>query len=247
MGKLKKFRAENNSLALLLNMDQTSTQEVPAERRTIEKQGKKQVTIACPAGEKNCFTLTLTIGADGRKFPAIIVFKTASKNEKIPPYVLKRLKIPKNVIVTASKSGWWTGPLDKEYTEIMFPEKQPETVFLMRDHAPVHTTKAAAAELGKKNVTQIFVPGSRTGEFQPLDAAVNRAFKVAYQGKYHQWMLSENHAITKAGNKKSPSKQQLINWVSEAWDEVTMECVLASWKEACWKHIEIPGEGQEQE
>ena len=36
MGKLKKFRSENHSLALLLNMDQTSTNEVPAEKRTIE-------------------------------------------------------------------------------------------------------------------------------------------------------------------------------------------------------------------
>ena len=191
--------------------------------------------------------MTLTVGADGRKFPAIIVFKTASKSEKIPAYVLKRLKIPKNIIVTASKSGWWTQPLDKEYIENMFPERQPETVFLMRDHCSVHTARAAAVHLGNKNVTQIFGPGARIGELQPLDAAVNRAFKVAYQDKFHQWMLSENHAITKAGNIKSPTKQQLIIWVSEAWDEVTEECVLASWKEACWKHIEIPGEIQDQE
>ena len=150
MGELKKFRSENHSLALLQNMDQTSTNEVPAEKRTIEKRGKKQVPIACPAGEKNCFTVTLTVGADGRKFPAIIVFKTASKSEKIPAYVLKRLKIPKNIIVTASKSGWWTQPLDKEYIENMFPERQPETVFLMRDHCSVHTAKAAAVHLGKK-------------------------------------------------------------------------------------------------
>ena len=88
-----------------------------------------------------------------------------------------------------------------------------------------------------KNVTQIFVPAGRTADFQPLDAAVNRAFKVAFQNKYHSWMLSENHAKTKPGNMRSTSKQQFVFFVSEAWNEVTKDCVLASFDGALWKYI----------
>ena len=218
-------------------MDQTSTNEVPAEKKTIAKRGEKQVPIACPPGVKNCFTVTLTVGADGKKYIAVIVFKTASKSGKMPAYVLKRFRVPSNVIVKASKKGWWTRGLDKEYIEEMFPVKQNEPTFLLRDHCPVHKLKIAADRLATKNVVQIFVPASRTGEFQPLDACVNRAFKVAFQSRYHSWMLEENHGKTKAGNMKNPTKQQLIIWVSEAWDEVTKECIQAGFQESCWKHI----------
>ena len=42
---------------------------------------------------------------------------------------------------------------------------------------------------------------------------------------------------TKTGNAQNPSKTQFIHWVSEAWNEVTTECVKAGFNEACWKHI----------
>ena len=195
-----------NALARFRNVDQTSTQLAPAEKRTVEKKGEKQVRITGPPEEKTCFTLTLTVGADGAKYPAIVVFKTSSKTGKIPSHVLKRYNIPENVIVMGSRSGWWTKELDDEYIHLMYPENQDAPTFLLRDHAPVHTRNMAAALLKKKNVTQIFVPNCRTDEFQPLGATVNRAFQASFASKYHAWMSSPDRKQTKTGNAQNPSK-----------------------------------------
>ena len=135
----------------------------------MEKKGEKQVRIIGPPEEKICFTLTLTVNADGAKYPAIVVFKTSSKTGKIPSRVLKRYNIPENVIAMGSRSGWWTKELDDKYIHLMYLENQDASTFLLRDHAPVHTRNMAAALLKKKNVTHIFVPNCRTDEFQPLD------------------------------------------------------------------------------
>ena len=123
-----------NALARFRNVDQTSIQLAPAEKRTVEKKGEKQVRIIGPpeVHRKTCFTLTLTVNADGAKYPAIVVFKTSSKTGKIPSHVLRR---------------------------------------------------------------------------------------------YQDWKCP------------NPSKTQFVHWVSEAWNEVTTECVKAGFNEACWKHI----------
>ena len=87
------------------NCDQIAAPLVPAEKRTIEEKGAKQVLVFCPSGAKITHTVTLIVRADGKKYAAVIVFKKSSKNGKLPPYILKKLKFPKNVIITVSRSG----------------------------------------------------------------------------------------------------------------------------------------------
>ena len=48
-----------------LNFDQTATPLVPAEKRTIEEKGAKQVHVFCSCGAKITHTVTFIVGADG--------------------------------------------------------------------------------------------------------------------------------------------------------------------------------------
>ena len=133
---LKHYRlAPKYPLHRFLNFDQTVTPLVPAEKRRIEEKGAKQVLVFCPSGAKITHTVTLIVGADGKKYPSVIVFKTSNKNGKLLPHVLKKLEIPKNVIILASRSGWWTQELDKELFEVLFPRKQRSKVILLRDQS----------------------------------------------------------------------------------------------------------------
>ncbi|OWA52613.1 hypothetical protein BV898_17061 [Hypsibius exemplaris] len=70
-----------------------------------------------------------------------------------------------------------------------------------------------------------------TGKWQPLDVMVNRVFKSFYKAEYHKWRLG-NNAQTKGGYLKKPDRQDFMNMVSAAWEEVDFDTVRNSFVKA---------------
>ena len=139
-------------------MDQTSVNLVSAAKKTIEKKGKKQVLIVNPSGQKIAYTVTLLIRADGAKLPAIVVFKTSSKDGRLPKSEEKKLKRPANVIVKANRSEWWNTALDKEVMCELFPARGQQKTILIRDQFSAHKEEATKSFLRSRNVEQMFIP-----------------------------------------------------------------------------------------
>ena len=147
-------------------------------KKTVDTRGVTQVQIVSPAGAKIAHTVALLVRGNGEKLKAIIVFKTACKDFKtFEKSIHKKLKIPANVVVKGSASGWWNAALDAELMKELFP-------------------KAANDE------------------------------------------NHEHTATKKAGNMANPTKQDFVNWISEAWDHITPELIRKSFSDAFWKHIE---------
>lgn len=179
-----------------------------------------------PSGEKEGFTVTLTVRADGVKCPAVIVFKGSKSDGELSDRIKSKLDVPSNVFIESSKNAWWTSKLDEKWIRYTFPECEEQKI-LIRDQAPVHCLQGSEKLFKKRNVKQIFIPASRTGDFQPLDVSINRPFKVYYRDEYAKWRKN-NRGVTKAGNLKKPSRQDFINFVSEAWKKVSPDCVRNS-------------------
>ena len=130
--KLREYRVEKDfPLCSFLNLDQTSVNLVMTEKKTIDMKGAKQVKIISPPGDKISYTVTLIIRADGEKAPAIILFKTASKDGTLPKKERKKFILPNNVIVEATSSGWWNNKIDLEIMKALFPKKITQPVVLV--------------------------------------------------------------------------------------------------------------------
>lgn len=183
-----------------------------------------------PSGEKEGFTITLTVRADGHKEPAVIVFKGKSTNGDLSERIRSKLKNRENVVVKCSSSAWWTRELDKWWIESTFPEGEQKKV-LVRDQAPVHTVIENRFLLEDRNVEQVFVPAARTGDFQPLDVGINRPFKVKCREAYSRWRQNDP-GVTKFGNIRKPNRQDFINFISEAWSEITPDVIRNSFRAA---------------
>ncbi|OQV17686.1 hypothetical protein BV898_08144 [Hypsibius exemplaris] len=92
----------------IINQDQTCMRMVSPYGLTLDKIGTKEVLTVQPGGEKNTFTVSLAIRADGSKLPAVIIFKaTNKKTGRLSESIMGKLKIPNNCIVWSSLSGWW--------------------------------------------------------------------------------------------------------------------------------------------
>ncbi|CAH1242261.1 POGK [Branchiostoma lanceolatum] len=74
-------------------------------------------------------------------------------------------------------------------------------------------------------------PG-RPSALQPLDVGVNKALKDRMKRKLNAWMVDRPHEYTKMGNRRLPSKNQILSWLAEAWGDIPEEIVKRSFRKA---------------
>ena len=209
--------------SLIFNMDQTSVKLQNTYKKTLSPIGAKQVTVIPPPAMIECLTVTLMIGADGSKFPATILFKGAKKTGVLSDKIMQKLVIPKNVRVYSTARGWWTAVFDRKWLPD-YIKKNYRGGCLIRDQATVHCNVASRFFLEDNGVEQIFIPTGLTGTYQPLDVGVNYPFKCSLKKSYHEWR-DERTKVTKKGYLKKPDRQDFINFVSSAWEKITVSTV----------------------
>ena len=225
-------------------MDQTPIRVVFPAKKTVSPRGVKQVSIDShfsitnvvsyasvtdmlvfqvimknPPGDKKCFTINLTVKADGTKLPAQVIFKTAAKGGQLSDDFLQKLNAPPNIEVMSAPKAWWSRKFDDLYVSNLFPKVQEETV-LLRDCFAVHLMEEIVNRLEALNVHQIVIPPGMTGELQPLDVGINKPFKDYVREEYRKWRL-ENMSFTAKGYIRKPEKKDFLQFVSRAWYKVT--------------------------
>ncbi|XP_055340969.1 tigger transposable element-derived protein 6-like [Paramacrobiotus metropolitanus] len=209
----------------VFNFDQTMIRLVSPKPKTLTPFGVNEVTVKHPPGEKEGITVSLTIRADGGKYPAVVVLK-GGKNGELSDGILSKLKIPGNIFLESSYTTWWTEQMDNDWIKYTFPDDKEKQV-LVRDQATVHKKVSSELLLRDRNVEQIFIPAGRTGDYQPLDVSVNKSLKSFFRSEYQARRASHNE-VTKSGYLKKPGRQDFLNMISRAWQNVTADVVRNS-------------------
>ena len=204
-------------------MDQTSVKLQNTYKKTLSPIGAKQVSVIQPPAMIECLTVTLMVGADGCKFPATILFKGAKKTGVLSEKIMQKLVIPENVRVYSTARGWWTTLFDRKWLPDYIKQKH-QAGCLIRDQATVHCNVACRFFLEEKGIEQIFIPTGLTGTYQLLDVGVNYPFKCYLKKSYHEWRDGRTK-VTKKGYLKKPDRQDFINFVSSAWEKITVSTV----------------------
>ncbi|XP_033111851.1 uncharacterized protein LOC117112790 [Anneissia japonica] len=167
---------------------------------------------------KRGFTVCFCVCADGHKLPACIVFK--KQNGDISPPVKSPFCMPVNIRVGASSNGrmhgQWLGSILNVLRD--FDETDPLLLILNR-HNTYNFTKTCEI-LKKLNIETVCIPGACTNVSQWIDACINVPFKKKFYELWKAW-LSTNKERTFDGSLKAPSRYQVINWISEAWESIS--------------------------
>ena len=125
------------ALSNIANMDQTMVRFDSAPKCTNNIRGMKSIRIATTGGEKRGFTVSLCACADGRKLPALIIFK--ERNGVLGRRVRAALRYPDNVRVTASTNGWMTKERLLRWIQDIWSEAEDgERRLLVLDHYKPH-------------------------------------------------------------------------------------------------------------
>ena len=90
------------------------------------------------------------------------------------------------------------------------------------------------------NTDVSIIPGGLTRHLQPADVSWNKPFKQAYKALYSEWMATGEKSYTAAGNTRAPDKALCLRWVKEAWNSVTTEVVIKSFR-VCGISVDTDG------
>lgn len=156
--------------------------------------------------------------ADGRKLKPYIVFKG---KRQIP----ELQKVPV-VVVALSSNGWMNEDVTKFWGTLNFGRR-----LLVWNAYKCHLTDGVRSVANKStNSDMAIIPGGLTGHIQPADICWNKPFKEAYKELYGEWTAIGEKSYTQAGNIRVPNKLQCLEWVKKAWESVSQEIVIKSFR-----------------
>lgn len=217
--KISQFREEVNSSSrsVILNMDETAVFFDMPMNYTITKKGTSHVKQRATSNSKKRITATLCCGSDGTKLPPTVVLK---QNYNGP--------IPEGINVMYQEKAWMTSVLMQKWISLYGNTLSGSHLLL--DSFSGHKTQAALNDLRQLNCQYSFIPPTATGECQPLDVGVNKPFKDKLRQKWNEW-IGQGH-LTPKGNYKSAPTELLLQWIKQAWDEISPQTILNSFSRA---------------
>ncbi|KAG0420961.1 hypothetical protein HPB47_003143 [Ixodes persulcatus] len=187
----------------MANIDQTLVRMDTAANRTNKRAGTSTVRIANTGCARQGFTVVLGACTSGHKLPAFAILK--EQGGKIPTRAFTSLRIPR---------------LD-DLGEI--PRVAREDM-----GARTLTTYDSSAKdtIQERDTNLVYVPAGCTSLPQPADVFWNKPFKASLRRTWEAFMRKEEK--TAKGNLRKPSRQDVHEFVYEAWASVPEETVAHS-------------------
>ncbi|CAG8613511.1 10234_t:CDS:2 [Dentiscutata erythropus] len=101
---------------------------------------------------------------------------------------------------------------------------------LILDSFKEHITDSVKNEIQKANTILGIIPRGLIYIVQPLDVSINKPFKNRLRDKWRVWIAVREHIFTKTGNIKKPEPDLMCHWIMEAWNDISPEIIVKSFK-----------------
>lgn len=220
----------DNNVHTVLNFNETFAQLDFPPVYTIESRGTKDVDVRTSRGTpKLGCTIGLTIGSNGEKPPAHVVFRQ--------PGFIRQIRglnnVPENVHVTLSRTGWENTETLLHWSDnVLFPylgDYDFNDILLLLDRFRAHLTEEFCLPLVEAGILLDNIPARCTSLAQPLDLTIMRGFK-AIMRKY--WKLWKTENTENDGSCRKISLEDVLGVISRAWNNVAPESAAKAFQVA---------------
>lgn len=213
------------------NMDETPLYFSMAPTTTIETIGKKEVKIRTMNQEKIRYSAVLTVLANGKKLPPLLIFK-AKPNKKVEKQLSSHIFVQQGkVLVQCQQNAWcskqifkiWFAQVWRRYCYFYLQR----TSLLVLDKATTHNFEDLDDKLKEIEGNIVYIPQGLTRFLQPLDFSINKLVKDAMKKRYVKYCLEKGEPNTKI------SRETVINWIEDIWYnniDVSAETIVNSFK-----------------
>jgi hypothetical protein len=196
----------------IYNMDETPCYLDMASSKTLAFKGEKNIEGSDTGHAKTRFTVVLTVSMSGRVLKTMVILKGLKKVPKI--------RIPNNIIVAVSMGGSMNEALMGTWIERVIDARSPfqanEKGVMVMDRYGSHMKEAVKESLEERKLKVRYVPAGMTSLLQPLDVAINAAFKAKMREQWEHWFVNGKKEFTSKGNRKRPSWEDVVKFVSRS-------------------------------
>ena len=95
---------------------------------------------------------------------------------------------------------------------------------LTLDHYRPHMSEEVKQIASQRCTDLVFIPAGCTSIAQPLDVSINKPFKDNLRAQWVKWMQTAER--NQNGNLRQPTRQNLLNWISRAWESIDEEIII---------------------
>ena len=99
---------------------------------------------------------------------------------------------------------------------------------LILDKARIQTMDATQQAITARDTDCVTIPGGCTPICQPADVSWNKPLKTAVREQWKIWKRQDLR--TPQGNAKMATQQDVIDWISHAWDNLAQQIIIDSFK-----------------
>jgi len=211
----------------IANMDQTNIQFGTVQDRSLDFKGNTEILIKKSRYEKLTCTIVLCCTCSGELLNPMVVFK--EPKGEIGPIVSKKIIVPEDIIVTASKSGWTRNDeIEHWFEQVWKPGGYSTDHLLLIDSYACHTSKITTKYIADNGLTVRYLPSNCTHLFQPLDVTVNKVFK----DKLKRHLYDNEQADTYGNN----FRQAIIDAVAFAKNCISPKLIQKGFEKSTLAH-----------
>ena len=197
---------------LIANMDETPVYFDMVPSKTVDRKGKKSITVRTTKAEKRRITAVLSCTASGTLLPPMIIFKGTTRRS------VRKVSDKDGAVIEFQKKAWMDEKIMLEWIKkiwVVYTKKRPSLLIL--DCFSAHLTEEVQDLFAQYNTTVIVIPGGCTSVLQPLDVSINKPVKGILRYLWEQYMLEQSDTDSgKQGKFSPPTKQHIVDWVVEA-------------------------------
>ena len=127
----------------------------------------------------------------------------------------------------ATTNGWQTKEEYQWWLRSIYGKEDHCRLLVVDQYRPHQNSDNIELAKSDCNAEVVLIPGGCTSLAQPMDRCVNKPFKEAIRQSWEEWMRMPR-ALTKQGNLKQPTRQDVIGWVSKAWRGIRVDLLVKS-------------------
>jgi len=238
--------------SLVINMDQTGVNLVPAAAWTYESEGRADIgTLG--AEDKRQITACLASSLHGDLLPLQLIF--AGKTERCLPAASFASKAAR-AHITHSPNHWSSQQTMQQWiTEVLMPyadrcirQHQLDAdakIILVLDVWAVHKSEEFRLFLRTyhSRVHLVFIPANCTSKLQVADVALQRPFKCSIRRSFDSWaaeqlhqQISDDRVVGLAEQfKMATIKPLVLQWCIDSWEELQQrkDVIAEGWYRSC--------------
>ncbi|XP_044757482.1 CENP-B homolog protein 2-like [Coccinella septempunctata] len=200
--KLKIFLRKSECIDLLedpsriFNADETGFSLCPKSGKVLGLKGRNVYNVK-KGNEKENLTVLITITADGRICPPVVVFPYVR-----PPKAVVD-SMPENWILGKSQSGWMRSDVFFEFVanglnNWVTEQNIPKPILLLVDGHRSHSSMELSRFCDENQIILYALPANTTHIIQPADVSVFRPMKEYWRQYVREWQSEQNKVVTKS-------------------------------------------------